>query len=121
MKANADEHPDLYWAIRGGGGNFGVVTSFKFRLHEVDTVIAGPTFWPVEQAAEVLSAYREFLPGAPRELYGFYALQTVPPADAVPERDPAAQGLRRDVVLSRRPRTRRRGRWPRCSTHCRSR
>jgi FAD/FMN-containing dehydrogenase len=84
VTANADEHPDLYWAIRGGGGNFGVVTSFKFRLHEVDTVIAGPTFWPVEQAAEVLSAYREFLPGAPRELYGFYALQTVPPAEPFP-------------------------------------
>jgi FAD/FMN-containing dehydrogenase len=84
VNANADEHPDLYWAIRGGGGNFGVVTSFKFRLHEVDTVIAGPTFWPVEQAAEVLSAYREFLPGAPRELYGFYALQTVPPVDPFP-------------------------------------
>ena len=84
VRASADEHPDLFWAIRGGGGNFGVVTSFKFRLHEVDTVIAGPTFWPVEQAAEVLSAYREFLPGAPRELYGFYALQTVPPAEPFP-------------------------------------
>ena len=48
VTASADEHPDLYWAIRGGGGNFGVVTSFKFRLHDVDTVIAGPTFWPVD-------------------------------------------------------------------------
>ena len=48
VRANAEEHPDLYWAIRGGGGNFGVVTSFLFRLHEVGTVIAGPTFWPVE-------------------------------------------------------------------------
>ena len=48
VRASADEHPDLFWAIRGGGGNFGVVTSFEFRLHEVGTVIGGPTFWPVE-------------------------------------------------------------------------
>lgn len=84
-RASADEHPDLYWAIRGGGGNFGVVTSFLFRLHEIDTVIAGPTFWPVEAAAEVLSAYREFLPTAPRELNGFFAFATVPPAPPFPE------------------------------------
>jgi FAD/FMN-containing dehydrogenase len=85
VRASADEHPDLYWAIRGGGGNFGVVTSFLFRLHEVDTVIAGPTFWAVEQSAEVLSAYREFLPDAPRELNGFFAFATVPPAPPFPE------------------------------------
>ena len=84
VRASADEHPDLYWAIRGGGGNFGVVTSFEFRLHEVGTIIGGPTFWPVEMAAEVLSVYREFLPAAPRELYGFYAFATVPPADPFP-------------------------------------
>ena len=52
--ANADQHPELYWALRGGGGNFGVVTSFLFRLHAVDTVVAGPTFWPIEKAGEVL-------------------------------------------------------------------
>jgi len=85
VRASADEHPDLFWAIRGGGGNFGVVTSFVFRLHEVDTVVGGPTFWPVEQAAEVLSAYRAFLPGAPRELNGFFAFHTVPPAAPFPE------------------------------------
>jgi hypothetical protein len=85
VRASADEHPDLYWAIRGGGGNFGVVTSFLFRLHEVDTVIGGPTFWPVEAGAEVLSAYREFLPDAPRELNGFFAFTTVPPAPPFPE------------------------------------
>jgi FAD/FMN-containing dehydrogenase len=84
-RASADEHPDLYWAIRGGGGNFGVVTSFTFRLHELDTVVAGPTFWPVESAAEVLSAYRDFLPGAPRDLNGFFAFATVPPAPPFPE------------------------------------
>jgi FAD/FMN-containing dehydrogenase len=85
VRASADEHPDLYWAIRGGGGNFGVVTSFLFRLHEVGTVIGGPTFWPVEAGAEVLSAYREFLPNAPRELNGFFAFTTVPPAPPFPE------------------------------------
>jgi FAD/FMN-containing dehydrogenase len=85
VRASADENPDLFWAIRGGGGNFGVVTSFKFRLHEVGTVIGGPTFWPVEAAAEVLSAYREFLPAAPRELNGFFAFATVPPAPPFPE------------------------------------
>jgi FAD/FMN-containing dehydrogenase len=85
VRASADEHPDLYWAIRGGGGNFGVVTSFLFRLHRVGTVIGGPTFWPVELGAEVLSAYREFLPQAPRELSGFFAFHTVPPAPPFPE------------------------------------
>jgi FAD/FMN-containing dehydrogenase len=85
VRASADEHPDLFWAIRGGGGNFGVVTSFLFRLNEVGTVIAGPTFWPVELGAEVLSVYRDFLPKAPRELYGFFAFATVPPAPPFPE------------------------------------
>src|SRR5205807_3811445 len=85
VRANADEHPDLYWAIRGGGGNFGVVTSFLFRLHEVGTIFGGPTFWPVEQGGEVLSVYREFLPAAPRELNGFFMYGTVPPAPPFPE------------------------------------
>jgi FAD/FMN-containing dehydrogenase len=85
VRASADEHPDLYWAIRGGGGNFGVVTSFLFRLHEVGTVVGGPTFWPIELTGEVLSAYREFLPGAPRELNGFFAVHTVPPGPPFPE------------------------------------
>jgi hypothetical protein len=85
VRASADENPDLYWAIRGGGGNFGVVTSFLFRLHEVGTIIGGPTFWPVEQGAEVLAAYRDFLPNAPRELNGFFAFATVPPAPPFPE------------------------------------
>jgi FAD/FMN-containing dehydrogenase len=85
VRVSADEHPDLYWAIRGGGGNFGVVTSFLFRLNEAGTVIGGPTFWPVEIGAEALSAYREFLPNAPRELNGFFAFHTVPPAPPFPE------------------------------------
>jgi FAD/FMN-containing dehydrogenase len=85
VRANAEDHPDLYWAIRGGGGNFGVVTSFVFDLADIDTVVGGPTFWPVEAADEVLSAYREFLPDAPRELNGFFAFHTIPPAPTFPE------------------------------------
>jgi FAD/FMN-containing dehydrogenase len=85
VRASADENPDLHWAIRGGGGNFGVVTSFLFKLHEVDTVVGGPTFWPVEAGAEVLTAYRDFLPNAPRELNGFFAFASVPPAPPFPE------------------------------------
>ncbi|WP_328550742.1 FAD-binding oxidoreductase [Streptomyces sp. NBC_00366] len=85
VRASADENSDLFWAIRGGGGNFGVVTSFEFRLHEVSTVVAGPTFWPVEVSSEVLSAYRDFLPNAPRELNAFFLYGTVPPAPPFPE------------------------------------
>jgi FAD/FMN-containing dehydrogenase len=84
-RASADEHPDLFWAIRGGGGNFGVVTSFELRTHPVGTVIAGPTFWALEDTAAVLQRYRDFLPAAPRELSGFFAFVTVPPVPDFPE------------------------------------
>jgi hypothetical protein len=83
-RAGADENPELFWALRGGGGNFGVVTSFRFRAHPVSNVLAGPTFWPLEQTPEVMRFYREFMPTAPRELGGFFALMTVPPADFLP-------------------------------------
>jgi FAD binding domain/Berberine and berberine like len=85
VRAAEDENPDLFWAIRGGGGNFGVVTSFLFRLHEVGTVFGGPTFWDIDQSAEVLSAYRELILAAPRELNGFFAYTSVPPAPPFPE------------------------------------
>ena len=86
VHASADEHPDLFWALRGGGGNFGVVTSFEFRTHPVGaTVMAGPTFWPVEQTPEVMRFYREFMPSAPRAVSGFFAEMTVPPVDLFPE------------------------------------
>ncbi len=84
VRASADENPELFWALRGGGGNFGVVTSFRFRAHPVSTVLAGPTFWPIEQAPEVMRFFREFIPAAPRELSGFFALMTIPPADFLP-------------------------------------
>jgi FAD/FMN-containing dehydrogenase len=85
VRATADDHPDLFWAIRGGGGNFGIVTSFVFRLHEVGTIFGGPTFWRADQGAEVLSAYREFIGDAPRELNGFFAYHIVPPGPPFPE------------------------------------
>jgi hypothetical protein len=86
VHASADEHPDLFWALRGGGGNFGVVTSFEFRTHPVGhTVMAGPTFWPVEQMPEVARWYRDFIPNAPRAVNGFLAAMTVPPVDLFPE------------------------------------
>ncbi|HEY3383080.1 MAG TPA: FAD-binding oxidoreductase [Vicinamibacterales bacterium] len=84
VTASAARNDDLYWAIRGGGGNFGVVTSFLFRLHEVAIVTAGPMVWPMEQAAEVMQFYREFIVKAPEELNGFLALMTVPPAPPFP-------------------------------------
>jgi FAD/FMN-containing dehydrogenase len=85
VTANADTHPDLFWAVRGGGGNFGVVTSFLFRLHPVSTVYAGPMLWELGQTEAVLRWYREFLPAAPDELSGFFAFLRVPPAAPFPE------------------------------------
>jgi len=86
VHASANEHPELFWALRGGGGNFGVVTSFEFRTHPVGAaVMAGPTFWPIEQTPEVMRFYREFLPAAPRAVNGFFALMTVPPVDLFPQ------------------------------------
>jgi FAD/FMN-containing dehydrogenase len=85
VTASEDEHPDLFWAIRGGGGNFGIVTSFLFRLHPVDTVVAGPTLWPIEQADEVMRWYRDFITQAPEDLNGFFAFLKVPPAPPFPE------------------------------------
>jgi hypothetical protein len=85
IHTDADEHPDLFWGLRGGGGNFGVVTSFQFRAHPLGSaVMAGPTFWPIEQLPEVMRFYREFLPAAPRNLGGFFASMTVPPVDMFP-------------------------------------
>jgi len=83
-RASADENTDLFWAIRGGGGNFGVVTSFTFRAHPVSIVQAGPTLWPLEQTAEVMRWWSDFILTAPRELNGFFATMTVPPADFLP-------------------------------------
>lgn len=83
--ASAEEHSDLFWAIRGGGGNFGIVTSFLFQAHPVDTVCAGPMLWELDQAADVMKWYREFIVQAPEEINGFFAFMTVPPGPPFPE------------------------------------
>jgi len=84
VTASASENSDLFWAVRGGGGNFGVITSFEFRLHPVDIVQFGPTFWPVEEAAQVLAHYRDFIRDAPDHINGFFAFLVVPPAPMFP-------------------------------------
>ena len=85
VTASARENEDLYWAVRGGGGNFGVVTSFEFKAHPVHTVHAGPSFWPMEQAERVLKWYRDFIVQAPTELNGFFAFLSVPPGPPFPQ------------------------------------
>ena len=79
------EHPELFWALRGGGGNFGVVTSFLFQAHPVNMVYAGPVFWEATHARAVMRAYREFLPTAPEDLGAFVGLKTVPSTDPFPK------------------------------------
>lgn len=85
VTASEEENPDLFWAIRGGGGNFGIVTSFTFRLHPVENVVWGPTAWPVSETQRVLKWFREFLPAADENLYGYFGLLTVPPVPEFPE------------------------------------
>jgi hypothetical protein len=85
VTASATSHPDLYWALRGGGGNFGVVTSFLFRAHPVDQVYAGPVFWDLKDARSVMQWYREFLPRSPVEMGAFVGLKTVPSCDPFPK------------------------------------
>lgn len=86
VTANNKEHPDLFWALRGGGGNFGVVTSFLFQAHPVSMVFAGPIFWDAAaDGRKVMQAFRDFLPNAPEELGTFVGLKTVPPMDPFPQ------------------------------------
>ena len=85
LRASEDEHPDLFWALRGGGGNFGVVTAFEFRLHPIGpTVLAGPILWDAADAAEVLRFYRDFIREAPDELGTFVRFGTAPPLPVIP-------------------------------------
>ena len=88
VTASEDSHADLFWALRGGGGNFGVVTSFTFRCHDIGeagTIIGGPVLYDLADAPEVLRWYRELLPSLPEELNGWPAMMTVPPAPPFPE------------------------------------
>ena len=83
--ASATKHEDLFWALRGGGGNFGVVTSFLYRAHPVSTVYGGPIFWELKDAAKVMKWYRHFLARAPLDLSPFVHLGTVPSTDPFPK------------------------------------
>ena len=84
VTASASEHEDLFFALRGGGGNFGIVTSFEFQAHPVHTVYGGLMFWEFEHARELMQWYRDFLPGAPEELGMFLGLKRVPSTDPFP-------------------------------------
>jgi FAD/FMN-containing dehydrogenase len=85
VHANENENADLFWALRGGGGNFGVVTSFEYRLHPVKNVIAGPLFWPIDQLETTMKWYRDWLPEMPDDLYAFYLVAEVAAGDPFPE------------------------------------
>jgi FAD/FMN-containing dehydrogenase len=85
VTASASENPDLFWALRGGGGNFGVVTSFEFDLHPVETIYGGPIFYPVDRSGDVMRFYRDFIAEAPREMSAFFGYHIAPPAPFVPE------------------------------------
>ncbi len=85
VQTDAEREPDLFWALRGGGGNFGVVTEFTFRLHPASVVLAGPVLYDLDDAADVLRWYREFVPAQPDELGIWYGLVSVPPGPPFPE------------------------------------
>ena len=88
VTASASSHSDLFWALRGGGGNFGVVTSFTFRCHDIGergTIIGGPVFYDLADVGEVMRWYRELVPSLPEELSGWIALLTIPPVPPFPE------------------------------------
>ncbi len=84
VHAGEDSEPELFWALRGGGGNFGVVTELRFRLHAVRNVIGGPMLWPLQDTERILGLYGQWLPAQPDDVYAFFAVLTVPPADPFP-------------------------------------
>ena len=85
VTASSSENPDLFWALRGGGGNFGVLVSFTFKLNPLHTVYAGPMLWELDDAEEMWAWHHEFINNAPNELGGYFALLTVPPVAPFPE------------------------------------
>lgn len=85
LRCSADEHADLFWAVRGGGGNFGIATSFTFRLHPVGTVVGGLAFWPAERASDLLHFYRQYISSIPDELTTVVGFLVGPPAPFLPE------------------------------------
>jgi FAD/FMN-containing dehydrogenase len=86
VMADENQNADLFWALRGGGGNFGVVTSFEFRLHPVKDIYGGPMFFELDRARDVLAAYRDYIARAPEQLGAFPAFQIAPPLPFIPEK-----------------------------------
>jgi FAD/FMN-containing dehydrogenase len=84
VTANHEENQDLFWAVRGGGGNFGVVTSFTFRLHPLANVYGGPMFWPFNRAKEVMQFYQDFIKHAPETINGWVGYVSLPPVPLFP-------------------------------------
>ena len=86
VTASEDENPDLFWGLRGGGGNFGIVTEFEFRLRPArPEVLAGPVFWPMERRRRVLRFYRDWVADAPDELMTIVVHRKAPPLPFVPQ------------------------------------
>ena len=85
VTANETENPDLFWALRGGGGNFGVVTELEFDLHPVDTIYGGPMFFELDVAEDLFQTYRGWIAEAPRAMSAFPAFQIAPPLPFIPE------------------------------------
>lgn len=85
VKASSKENPDLFWALRGGGGNFGIVVSFLFKLRPAHTIYGGPMLWHLEDSEKMMKWYHEFITNAPDNINGFFAFLTVPPVAPFPE------------------------------------
>ena len=85
VTASEEEHPDLFWALRGGGGNYGVVTELEFDLHPVDTIYGGPMFFELDDAEDLFKTYRDWIAAAPRAMGAFPAFQIAPPLPFIPE------------------------------------
>ncbi|MEX2421807.1 MAG: FAD-binding oxidoreductase, partial [Actinomycetota bacterium] len=85
LQVNERENEELFWALRGGGGNFGVVTSFEFRLHPVKDIYGGPMFYELSEAENILKFYRDYIASAPEEMGAFPAFQIAPPLPFIPE------------------------------------
>lgn len=89
VSASASENADLFWALRGGGGNFGVVTTFEFKAHSVSTVYGGPMLWPIARARQIMRFWRDLILSEPEDLNGWFGFHTIPPVAPFPE---AVQG-----------------------------
>ena len=113
VRASEGESPELLWGLRGGGGNFGIVTSFEYRLHEVGpTVLAGPIYYALEDGPEVLRFYRDLIADAPDELTTILNLRMAPPLPFLPAEMHGRPVVDRRRLLGRRPRARRGGAGP---------